>query len=251
MKIIRTEEVEPTINPASTEQRDGSQTHRRILSRLTGGPAALDIGYNRTTVPLDVAIAYAYDRDEFCYNARGSVRVENEAGPATASEGMFMWRPAGAATFHFKTEGEYISICAFGPARIDAWSHRLPAEKIGQWDGDPADKPKVHFRAADDVVPSVFPNAAVTGSITHRLIFDTPRMEVSQTIMVESASLAIAAHNREDVYWLERGRVSLSAGGESLSWSGGEFLQVRPGENIDRLHADADAVFIRWSAWAT
>src|SRR3546814_14881820 len=53
MHVIDPNNVEPTINQASAEHRDGRQVHRRILSPIKGGPASIDVGFNRTAEGLD------------------------------------------------------------------------------------------------------------------------------------------------------------------------------------------------------
>ncbi|WP_313803221.1 hypothetical protein [Sphingobium sp.] len=248
MKIIRPDDVEPTVNPNAMEHKDGSQVHRRILSYPDGGPSTIDVGYNQSSRELDIAIPYAYNKHEYCYNIRGSVRAVNDGETVEAGTGMFMWRPAGAATYRVSTADNYSSICAFGPARTDGWSHRLPPEEVGKWDGDPAGKPQPQFRSLEDVASSPFAGARASGTIIHRKMFDTPHMEVSHTIMEESASLEIAAHDREDVYWLESGAASVTSGDINLMMNAGEFLHVRPGESIEALAVRGRSVLLRWSA---
>ncbi|MBB6123694.1 hypothetical protein [Sphingobium subterraneum] len=248
MKIIRPEDVEPTINPNAAEHRDGTHVHRRILSHPHGGPATLDLGYNVSRVELDVQIPYAYNRDEFCYNVQGSVRAESDGAVVDARQGLFMWRPAGAATQRIATFGDYISICAFAPARTDAWSHRLPAEEVGKWDGDPDKKPRLTFRAWEDVEPEASGDDSPSVGADVRHIFDTPRMQVTRVTLSRDTRLPIGKRGREDIYWLESGTVSASAGTETLTWRPGEFLQVRPGDTVDAFEALDDACFLRWSA---
>lgn len=248
MKIIRPQDVEPLVNPSTAAQREGRHTHRRILSYPKGGPSTIDVGYNSSVGELDLSIPYAYSKDEYCYNVRGSVRLVNDGEILEAGRGVFMWRPAGAPTHRISLMDDYGSICVFGPARTDDWSHRLEPEEIGKWDGDPASKPRAQFRAVDDVAPGPFAGADVAGSVIHRQIFDTPHMEVTHSILEEGASLDIDAHDREDVYWLESGAVAIGSGDKALMWNAGEFLQVRPNEQIGAIGAQERSVMLRWSA---
>src|SRR3546814_8497595 len=56
MHVIDPNNVEPTINQASAEHRDGSQVHRRILSPIKGGPASIGVGFNLTAEGIDYAV---------------------------------------------------------------------------------------------------------------------------------------------------------------------------------------------------
>lgn len=248
MKIIRPDDIAPTINPAIPEHVDGRQVHRRILSHPDGGPSTIDVGFNQSSVEMNVTEPYAYDKHEYCYNVRGSVRVVNDDGMAEVGTGAFMWRPARAASYRISTMGNYSSICAFGPARTDGWSHRLPPEEVGKWDGDPADKPQPQFRSVADVAPTPFPGARVSGTVAYRQMFDTAHMEVSHIILEDGSTLAIVAQDREDIYWLETGMATIMAGDVGLTLNAGEFLHVGPGESIDELAVQGKSVLIRWSA---
>jgi mannose-6-phosphate isomerase-like protein (cupin superfamily) len=252
VQIIVPADVAPTINPNSPEHVSGRQVHRRILDFTRGGPANLDVGYNQSKAGIDVMTPYAYTKDEYCYNAAGRVRAESDGTPRDVVTGMFMWRPAGAATQRITVLEDYISICAFGPARTDGWSHRLPEDQVGRWDGPPDQKPRVQFKAVADVPPSDFRDLEmVAGEGVHRRVFDTPRMEVSHTMLKAGATLTGRPREREDIYWLESGAVTVSVAGASKPLGKREFLRVPAGATLEKLVADMPSTLIRWSAPAS
>lgn len=231
------------MNPASAEHRDGRQVHRRILSRLEGGPASIDVGFNRSAAGLDYATPYAYDRDEFCYTAAGSARMQSDGETVDFVAGQFMWRPAGAATQRFTVTSAYNSICAFGPARTDAWSHLLPPSRLDTEDGG-ASRPRLQFRSAGDVEPL----AGTAPGVTHRVIFDAAAMEVSHIMLARGTRATLSQPGRDQVYFLEAGELVVSGDAGSLPVVGGQFLFVPAGGRLDPLSAEQDCVLVRWSA---
>jgi mannose-6-phosphate isomerase-like protein (cupin superfamily) len=206
------------------------------------------MGFNQSKGELDVAIAYAYDRHEFCYNVRGSAVAYNDGETVNVRAGTFMWRPAGAVTRRVTTADDYASICAFGPARTDGWSHRLSPERIDELRQLTDGPVRPQFRSVDQVPEVPFADGTVHGPVIHRVIFDTPQMVVSHIIFGSDGALAVEAQKREDIYWLESGKALVDARGSSLFLNEGEFLHIRPGEAIEKLTAQGPSVLIRWSA---
>lgn len=243
MRVIDPADVEPTVNPASEEHREGRQVHRRILSLMTGGPASIDLGYNRTAEGIDFAVPYAYDRDEFCYTAAGSTRMQNDGETWDFVAGQFMWRPVGAATQRFTVTSAYNSICAFGPARVDGWSHILP-ESYHKADDGAAARPRVQFLNALDVAPRANSGAGVT----YRQIFDTPVMEVAHISLDRGARADLSEAGRDQVYFLERGSFAAVTDQQDIAVRQGQFFIVAAADHFGALVAEQDCVLIRWSA---
>lgn len=239
--VIDPYEIEPTINPALAEHRDGRQVHRRILSRMRGGPASIDVSFNLSALGLDYAVPYAYDRDEICYTAAGSARMQSDGETVDFAAGLFMWRPAGAVTQRFTVTKAYNSICAFSPARPDAWSHVLPPSRIG---AQGASRPRLHFRAAADVQP--LPGTA--GGLTHRVIFDAPAMVVSHITLTRGTRAELSQPGRDQVYFLESGALVVPTVTGPQRVAKGQFLFVPAGQRLETLPAEQDCVLIGWSA---
>lgn len=240
MNVIDPNDIEPTINPASAEHRDGRQVHRRILSAMRGGPGSIDIGYNRSVAGLDYAVPYAYNRDEYCYTAAGSARMQSSGETVDFVAGQFMWRPAGAVTHRFTVTSAYNSICAFGPARIDAWSHLLPKAEIEAHDGSL----RPQFRNVSDAKPL----EGTDQGVTHRVIFDTPFMEVSHIMLSQGAQAHLSQPARDQVYFLENGSLLVSNKADSRRVREHQFLIVGAEQRFDMLAAEQDCIIVRWSA---
>lgn len=238
MRVIDPNDVEPTVNPNSAEHRDGRQVHRRILSRLRDGPASIDIGYNRSAAGLDYAVPYAYNRDEFCYTAAGSARMESGGEVIDFAAGLFMWRPAGAATHRFTVTHAYNSICAFTPARVDAWGHLLPASHAAL-----LDRPRPRFLNPDDVEP----RADTDPGVQHRIIFDTPTLQFSHIVVDRGVNARLSHDDDDQVFLLDRGAAVVSQGAKTVRVEEGQFLFVPAGESFDGLQAEKDCVLICWS----
>lgn len=246
MHVIDPNNVEPTINQASAEHRDGRQVHRRILSPIKGGPASIDVGFNRTAEGIDYAVPYAYNRDEFCYTAGGSARMQCDGRTVDFLAGQFMWRPAGAATQRFTVTSAYNSICAFGPARVDGWSHILPEDYHRKSDLED-ERPQVQFRSPEEVEP----RGDSESGVTHRIMFDTPHMEFSHIVLEAGAEAHLSRTGRDEVYFLEAGAFTISASEGSKRVKAGQFLFIPADEQFDLLRAEQNCVVIHWSAPAS
>ncbi len=242
MTVIDPLKVEPTINQASAEHRDGRQVHRRILSRSAGGPASIDVGYNRSKAGLDYAQPYAYDRDEFCYTAAGVARMESDGNIVDFAAGMFMWRPAGAVTQRFSVVADYNSICAFGPARVDTWSHMLPQARFAA----AGERPCVQFRSFAEVEPER--SGAFGDGVEHRRIFTTPMMQVTHTVIPRGAVAYVSSSGRDEIYFLEQGSLSATVDGCSHRLPSGQFLIISAFQRCKGFAAETDCTLICWSA---
>jgi len=238
MRVIDPKQVEPTVNLNSREHRDGRQVHRRILSRLRGGPASIDVGFNRSAAGLDYATPYAYNRDEFCYTAAGSARMESGGETVDFTAGLFMWRPAGAATQRFTVTSAYNSICAFAPARTDPWGHLLPQSEAGPT------RPRPRFRDPAEIKPI----GGTGAGLTHRLVFETPRMQFSHIAIESGRRAPLSERGRDQVYFVESGTCLVSQGAETLRVEQGQFLVLNAAEDFDDLLAESGCILIRWSA---
>lgn len=242
MQVIDPDDIEPTVNLSSAEHRDGRQVHRRILSRLRGGPASIDIGFNRSATGLDYAVPYAYNRDEYCYTVAGCARMQSDGEAVDFAAGMFMWRPVGAATQRFTVTSPYNSICAFSPARTEAWGHLLPPAQIRDSAGMP-NRPRPQFRNPADVAQL----ATTEPGVTHRVMFDTPGMEFSHIALTSGVRARLSETHRDQVYYLEAGALFVSGETGSADVGEGQFLFVPSDENFDVLEAKSDSTLIRWS----
>ncbi len=252
MLIISPDEVAPTLRPGATPDPNG-RGHRRVLSLQTGGPRAMDVGYNTFAPRSESAPPYAYTKDEFCYQAAGEMRSLSYDIKTASGAGTFMWRPAGAPTHGLTIAGDAISICAFGPAREDDWGHRLPPESIAPLNGDPATFPpprRIHYSAVE---PSPYPHAPQIPGIVYREIFSAAKtasrfMDVSHTAFTQPTALAGVTGPRHEVWWLECGEILVSSGGEARSLRPHDFLYREASETLDLVAIAGGSVVIGYAA---
>lgn len=253
MKLMRPQDVAPTIRPDSPAHVAGRMVHRRMMMPALGGPASLDISYNNYRAGEGGRRPYAYTHDEFCYTADGEMESDNRGQRAHTVPGTFMWRPAGAITDGLFIRKDTLTICAFAPGRKNDWSHRLRPDEIPEWDGRPETQfvpRRIHW---SDVQPSSFPPAPEAPGIIYREIFSS-KQEASALVDVSHVSLAVGASYRplvgdkDQVWWLESGQLEFAAEGRIANLTPHDFLYCAPGLAIDRVRAVADSVLIGFAA---
>ncbi|QKR99893.1 cupin domain-containing protein [Sphingomonas sp. CL5.1] len=243
MYVVDPRDIDPTVNRSSADHRAGRQVHRRILTAMRGGPASLDLGYNHSAAGMDHARPYAYDRDEFCYTVAGNARMVNGGEAVDFGGGMFMWRPAGAVTERFTVTSAYNSICGFGPARVDAWSHLLTPEQIAAQQALPV-CPIPQFRNVDEVQPL----AGTDDGVTLRVMFDTPAMTMSHIVLDAGARACFQQAARDRVYFVESGSLRATSAAETCAVTAHQFLVVTDRSHSDVLDARERCTIICWSA---
>jgi mannose-6-phosphate isomerase-like protein (cupin superfamily) len=248
MKILDPRDVQPTINPASPEHVSGRQVHRRILSVLAGGPASIDVGYNTFKSGIEIAEPYAYNRDEFCYMVAGEMELLNEGVPVVAAGGSFVYRPAQAATHRVRVPKDAISICAFSPARIDGWSHRLPADAVGHWDGDEADRPIVQVVPIDERPQGEHPWSQSAGRIDFREIVATPDFRLAWAGLDPNAQFTRPAVDRDEVWFVVTGSLAIGNSTHPEAAATGRFVIWNPDDCATRIEASSDCTLAIYSA---
>jgi mannose-6-phosphate isomerase-like protein (cupin superfamily) len=248
VEIIDPYKVEPTINPESQEHLEGTQLHRRVLSPMRGGPRSIDIGYNTFKAGLDVARPYAYSKDEFCYLAKGEFIATSRGDTVTMGAGGFMWRPPRAATERVRITKDSVSICAFGPAREDGWSHRLTSEEIDRLSTEELVNPRPIFYSNTLLISPPWTN--ITGTIEFRRAISSPRMDVSRAAVSKDSSFRAFLDQRDEVWWLDSGKLTVVVDGVSHVVLAGQFITWRSDENAI-VSSDEDSVLVIFSAPAT
>jgi uncharacterized cupin superfamily protein len=253
MKIISPQNVAPTVNPNSPAHVDGRQVHRRILSATKGGPRNIDVGYNTFKAGVTSDRPYAYTKDEFCYIAAGELKVESSGVTRISLPGTFMWRPARVATHHVLVQKDSVSICAFGPAREDDWSHRLPLSEIGTWDADESKRRLPRYFHYTSIAPSPLPEAPDDARIVHRRVISQEKdgsvhMELSHTTFDAGVTVRPHTNQRDDVCWLESGLMKFITGSGEMTLEAGEFLHRPAGTAVQRIEVAEKSVLIRYSA---
>jgi mannose-6-phosphate isomerase-like protein (cupin superfamily)/uncharacterized cupin superfamily protein len=251
LKIIRPGDVPPTVNPAIPATSDGRRVHRRVLSPMTGGPKSIDIGYNSFKASPGGHNPYAYTKDEFCYTVSGEMHNTSSGVQAISQPGMFMWRPAGTATHIASIKSDTVTICAFGPARVDNFSHALPS--VGEWDGNEATRRAPRRRHYSEVEPVTLGAGPRDSRVIHRPIWSLVRdgskfMEVSHTMVTGEVTWHQVTDERDVVWFLEKGEILLSCGGQKSALHANEFLYRAPGDVVDTMTAAPGSVVIAWSA---
>jgi quercetin dioxygenase-like cupin family protein len=252
MKIISLQDVAPTINPNSPAHVAGTQVHRRVLSATKDGPKSIDVGYNTFKAGVTSDRPYAYTKDEFCYIPAGELKAESSGVTQIVLPGTFMWRPARVATHQVLVQKDSVSICAFGPAREDDWSHRLPLSEIG-WDGDESKRRLPRYLHYTSIAPSPLPEAPDDARIVHRRVISEDKdgsvhMELSHTTFDAGVTLGPSTNRRDDVCWLESGEMRFTAGGEEMILEAGEFIYRPAGTAVERIEVVEKSVLIRYSA---
>jgi hypothetical protein len=253
VRVISPDSIEPTINPNRPPELKDKQSHRRILSPMSGGPRSLDCGYNRFRAGLGGAASYAYLKDEFCFTSEGLMESVSHGATAVSSPGMFMWRPAGAVTDSLQVREDTLTICAFAPGRVDAWSHVVPPDQLAPWDGQGPRPPipiRKHFSQVD---PTPCPWAPANRDIAHRVIFDRERdgsthLDVSHTMIWSSVTVTDVSSEKDQLWWLERGAVAIRVAGRWEHAQRHDFVFRAAGEAVGEMKIAAGSVIIGYAA---
>lgn len=226
----------------------GPAEHRRVVTHDGNGSVNLDIGYNTYKQGVRLSTPYAYITDEFCYIPSGRVRMEGEGALIEVGTGDMMWRPAGGVTTSAEFLEDTVTICAMAPARLDANSHRVPAQDVGKWKGDPKKKPYPHwFKVSEAPVITGMDKSAGNGVEERELV--SRRKDGSAKASVVYIKLKTGAHlvtglEGEQICWLESGTLRLSAGGEIKAVATRSFIYRPQGAKIERLQATSDGSMI-------
>lgn len=115
--------TKPTIRPDSPQFADGRVVNRRVFTGPKDGAVHVDASYNAYKAGVESG-PYVYTHDEICWLESGEIEMVNQGVKTIVRAGDFAFRPAGAATDRTKVLKDAVSICFFGPARKDDWSHR-------------------------------------------------------------------------------------------------------------------------------
>ncbi len=250
MRKISLADVAPIEYGGIPEELAAAMKHRKVISRMEGGPLSIDIDYNEFKAGLRSDDPVAYTNDEVCYISAGLFAGHDRGQPITIGGGDFMWRPAGSVSDGGTTKADSITICAFGPARADDWGHRLSPTP---WSDGMKQGPIPARRHFSDVAPIPFPGASPADAIVHRVIFSREKdgsahIDISHTAFVAGVMLEKLASARDEIWWVESGTIRLEGDGGLLELEPTDFFFRSAGEVIERLTVATDAVVISWSA---
>jgi mannose-6-phosphate isomerase-like protein (cupin superfamily) len=248
LKILDPIDVQPTINPASPEHVSGRQVHRRILSALTGGPSSIDVGYNAFKAGIEINEPYAYDRDEFCFIVAGEMESTNDGAPAIATGGAFVYRPTRAATEQVKVTRDTITICAFSPARIDGWSHRLSAEEVGVWHGDEANRPAVQIIPVGERASGDSPWADVEGGVDYREVVRTQDFTLAWAALEGHSRFVRPPVDRDEVWFVVTGNLEIARPDEARVAFANRFVIWAPGDQEHDVRITEPSILAIFSA---
>ncbi len=248
MRVISPADVQP-LGDTSPQVLDGRHQHRRIVSRLDDPEVLIDIGYNQFKAGLSGNAPYAYTADEVCYVPRSGFELTSEGVSVLAGNGSVVWRPAGAVSQSAKVHQDVVSICAFSPARADAWSHRLPPDKVGVWPTGDAERPRVKHSHPDAIRAETL--AGFNGG-TIRRIFSAERdgadrLEISQLSFPAGVVGMFPPLQHDEIYYLETGTIAFKSDGEPMFLEQGQFAYRPVGAGLEEFGATADAIVIRWA----
>lgn len=243
--------IEPLTRPDTDFREGGPAVHRRIVSQPRDGSVNLDIGYNVYQRGVGSAEPYAYDKDEYCYVSKGELQIESDGVTVLARAGDVMWRPAGAPTERTMVTEPIVGICAFGPARIDQNSHRIPSDRIGKWDGDLAAKPKVRWYDVAKIAPTVRPGEAdfESGRIMERRVLTRQRdgvkgADVTHVTLKAGVRYVPGDVSAEQICWLEAGEIDILASGRTSRLAATHFLYRPAAAPLESLLARKDSTLI-------
>ena len=166
----------------------------------------------------------------------------------TAGPGSFVWRPIRAATERVRVHHDAISICAFSPARVDAWSHRLPPDEVGRWEGAKEDKPELLLYHAEDASRRSPPWTKADGDIDYRTMASTAGFELSRAAVTANTRFTRVPRERDEVWYLAAGEISISQSGDSHLATKGRFIFWNPGDVEADLLSREDSIVIIFSA---
>ncbi len=247
LRVIDPMDVEPMKNPSQPRHVSGKARHRRVVSKIEDPDVQIDIGFNMFDAGPGASEPYAYYSDEMCYLPTEGLEVISNGQSVMVKRGHAMWRPAGASSEGTCHHADNISICAFGPARMDPWSHRIPPEDIGNWPAGEA--PKVMFRDVDslDSEPLKGGDEGVTVKYIYSAARDGARkIEMSALRFPAGTSAVLDAPVRDEIYYVDIGEINFISGGETFTAAKGQFVYRARGVPIERAVAGIDATLIRW-----
>ncbi|WP_417211553.1 hypothetical protein [Antarctobacter sp.] len=223
--------------------------HRRLVSPMTEGPEGVDVGLNTYKGGHRFNGPYAYNTDEFCYISEGVAEGESHGVPFRASPGIFLFREAGAQTDFFDVPQSIVNICAFAPGRFDMDSHRLAPEDYGDWDGSPGPKKLPVLIHYQDVSPTRFELAGDQAGLTYRKVFHAGNgslhCEVGHLIISANTITDITPPATDEVWWIEKGRLSVTETGKTESAAAHECIHLAAGGPARRIEALAPVTLIR------
>jgi uncharacterized cupin superfamily protein len=249
--VIDPKDVAPMAPPNGKIDPNSPSIHRRVISRPKDGSSHLDVGLNTFKAGVGTQKPYAYDKDELCYIVKGVIEAESDGVTTIFKAGNFMWRPAGAVTHRTNVTEDTIDICAFGPARVDNWSHKLADSEIGKWDGDEAGRPHVHAYHYRYIRPE--PLHGAPGSIdvgaAHRQIVSTVKdgavnIDASYDTYKAGFEFSSTAYENDEICWLESGEIEMKVGSRKISVRAGEFVYRPAGVVVGAAKVVKDAVSI-------
>ena len=228
----------------------GSATHRRVINRQGNGSIQLDIGYNLYAAGTRLAAPYAYRTDEFCFVPRGRLVLKSGGGDTEMTGGGLMWRPRGAASDGLDVLEDSVTICAMSPARIDADSHRLPAQDVGKWSGDPALRPKLHFFTVETAPRLDRAHRSPGTAILEREMVST-RKDGSKIGVIftrfRPGGKVRPVGTAEQICWVGKGRIDVQSGGDALIVATPSFFYRPAGVTIDAISASSGAEMLCFS----
>jgi mannose-6-phosphate isomerase-like protein (cupin superfamily) len=229
--VVDPKDVAPMAAPDGKVDPDSPSVHRRVISRPKDGSSHLDVGLNTFKAGVGTQKPYAYDKDELCYIVKGVIEAESDGVTVLFKAGNFMWRPAGAATQRTNVTEDTIDICAFGPARIDNWSHKLADSEVGKWHGDETKKPHVHAYDYRYIRPEPMHGAPGSNDVgaAHRQIVSAVKdgavnIDASYDTYEAGFEFAPTAYENDEICWLESGEIEMSVGSKKISVRANEFV---------------------------
>lgn len=247
VRVINPQDVEPLIREDFVFSRDGKAVHRRVVSKPKDGSVSIDAGYNTYKTGVGANEPYAYDKDELCYFASGEMELESDGVVVIARPGNFMWRPAGAPTHRTKVTQDTVTICAFGPARNDAWSHKLATADIDKWNKSERERPRVRYYDYRYTLPTSAPDGS--GQVVHRPVVSASKdgavhIDANHTFYPAGASFGEYRHGRAEVCWFEAGSMELVSGGVEARVHAGQFLYRPAGASTESAKVLEDTIAI-------
>lgn len=244
VRVIDPMTVDPMYGPPPFD-RDGLAVIRRVVSRPKDGATNLDIGYNIYQKGMKIEARYAYRMDEFCLVPNGRVALESDDGTTIQTEGDLMWRPAGASSNSLLTLEDSVTICCFTPARIDATSHRLTPQEIGNWPAGSQTPPSLRFLKTETAPPVGEDGRLVGQGFVAREVVSNRRdgsdVSVIYITFDEGGSITAGSGPGEEIFWVSEGTLEVRSGGTTQIASPRNFIYRPDGAEIDSIRATSPA----------
>ncbi len=213
VKVVDPKDVPPLIEHGVAFSEQGLGVHRRVISRPKDGAVGLDAGFNTWKAGLETP-AFGYQIDELCYMHSGAIEMESDGVTVIYRAGNFLWRPARAVNRRAKVLEDAVETCAFGPARVDQWSHRLTSrERDEPWTGDPNKKPFVHLYDWHYITPVAGPGALDKGAISRRVMSPAKDgalyIDASYNTYPAGYEGGVSTASVEEICWIENGEMEM------------------------------------------